>query len=613
MVHKIVINFLTVLLLSVQGYGQIMLSVDTTRGATPTDGGGPTPPDCDLTTKLFSYWDFEEGTGTTAEDELNRNDFTLYNTPTWVTGVAGNYAIDFNESQNEYASLGAIDTYQFDLDDSSYTVNFWLKSTDPENSSGNTTADPLSYVTGNGSNISEPFRFLYIVGSDDWDFGVSTYTGSSTYNSTLTTTTTIDDGNWHMITLIHKAPADSLFLYVDAILNASALRNGNTEAYLPGSNQQFDLSDPAFSNRHYHGSVDELGIWTEPLTQAQINRLWNGGIGRTYFTLCDEPIDVADSLFVMFNMDNTNSYYETIRGQDRGSELSVTKAQPGIDRDATLYASGSYTHVAAPLAAAMNFDIDTEDFTLAFWYKASNTSQTHGLTGTDDTNPVATDGWYLDLGMSTDAFFVRWQLNEGAYSSGVDLTGTDPGFFNDTDWHYILMEVIAPDSVYVYYDNSLLFSDQITITSYEPGGLDNWGIGAARGLQDTKGYIDQYAMWTRRLTQAERDQLYREGAGLPYVLWGGTPARQWDVVNRAATSGNNLTQACATTVGTDVLYWERTGGRPSVANSQIVYTNAALTTPFNGAKKRWKVTYNGVAEAWQIDTDGSMMGVETCP
>jgi len=76
---------------------------------------------------LVAYWDFDEGSGTTAADfSSNDNDGTLVNTPTWVaghTGDADDYALEFDQDTTDGVSVP--DHSSLDLG-SSFTIAAWV-------------------------------------------------------------------------------------------------------------------------------------------------------------------------------------------------------------------------------------------------------------------------------------------------------------------------------------------------------------------------------------------------------------------------------------------------------------------------------------------------------
>ena len=76
---------------------------------------------------LVAYWDFNEGSGTTAADfSSNDNDGTLVGSPTWVAGQsggAGDSALEFDEGTTDGVQVS--DHPSLDLG-SSFTVGAWV-------------------------------------------------------------------------------------------------------------------------------------------------------------------------------------------------------------------------------------------------------------------------------------------------------------------------------------------------------------------------------------------------------------------------------------------------------------------------------------------------------
>ena len=76
---------------------------------------------------LVAYWDFNEGSGTTAADfSSNDNDGTLFGTPTWVAGQsgdAGDFALEFDQGTTDGVTV--LDDPSLDLG-SSFTIGAWV-------------------------------------------------------------------------------------------------------------------------------------------------------------------------------------------------------------------------------------------------------------------------------------------------------------------------------------------------------------------------------------------------------------------------------------------------------------------------------------------------------
>jgi hypothetical protein len=118
------------------------------------------------TTGLVGYWNFDEGSGTTAADSSgNGNNGTLTNGPTWTAGKVGSGALSF-DGTNNYVNAGSNSS----LDDiqnqggSGMTVAFWI----------NPASNSTKYIIGKGldstntghwsvvkSNLTNPARIVF--------------------------------------------------------------------------------------------------------------------------------------------------------------------------------------------------------------------------------------------------------------------------------------------------------------------------------------------------------------------------------------------------------------------------------------------------------------------
>ncbi len=69
--------------------------------------------------------------------------------------------------------------------------------------------------------------------------------------------------------------------------------------------------------------------------------------------------------------------------------------------------------------------------------------------------------------------------------------------------------------------------------------------------------------------------------------------------------------ACLITSYVTTLY--RSPNDPTPSINDIVYTNQALTTTLNGASQWWRTTWDGGNTALQIDSNGVIIGITSCP
>ncbi|MCD4817984.1 MAG: LamG domain-containing protein [Candidatus Cloacimonetes bacterium] len=83
------------------------------------------------------------------------------------------------------------------------------------------------------------------------------------------------DGNWHLFSLVFDG--SYLYLYLDAVLldteqipENEYVYSSNFDLYIGLSNVHHHALGHPFRDRYYDGLLDDMGVWSEPLTQEQI-------------------------------------------------------------------------------------------------------------------------------------------------------------------------------------------------------------------------------------------------------------------------------------------------------------------------------------------------------
>ena len=164
---------------------------------------------------------------------------------------AGNYACQFSGIQG-YIDCGATG---FDIS-GPITVMAWVKV----------------------NRFDKPWQAILTKGDSSWrlhrsgnsrNLGFGT-TGLS--NVDETGTRILDDGQWHHVAAVYDGSTKSL--YVDSVLDKAEAVTGtlalNTYSVLIGENAQATV-------RFFNGTIDEVAIFTNALTAAQIQQIFNAG------------------------------------------------------------------------------------------------------------------------------------------------------------------------------------------------------------------------------------------------------------------------------------------------------------------------------------------------
>jgi hypothetical protein len=211
---------------------------------------------------LIGWWRFD---GDFSDSSGLGNDGVPEGDPTFVEGYFGD-ALDLDGSD-----FVVIDAVADDFAGTDITLSAWVKTND----SG---ADWFSCNTGSRGNQVR----LAIEGGK---FGFDTDTEHAL------STTTISDGEWHLLTFVRSG--DIGYTYVDGVMeNSYEPATNNTSDFVPTDlwsiGQEWDSGGPS---GHLTGLVDDARIYDHALTEAEILVVMEGGGGGYPKALSPDPGD----------------------------------------------------------------------------------------------------------------------------------------------------------------------------------------------------------------------------------------------------------------------------------------------------------------------------------
>jgi uncharacterized repeat protein (TIGR02543 family) len=224
-----------------------------------------------ISSGLFSYWNFDEGSGNIAQDiSGNGNTLNLNNNPNWIDGKI-NKAISFNgvDQYGSVASLNLSNTNQV-------SISFWgILSTDSRSVVYELTPNYNQFTTGLAMFINDTPTCnlgqvsLVVKGDDGYNI--------KCYN--LPT-----DRVWHHYVAIYDKSSNSaneVNLYIDNVLQAPSSQPYYADNTNNFSNSPFYLMSREGIYRYTNGSIDDLRIYNRLLSASDINSLYSLGSGTT--------------------------------------------------------------------------------------------------------------------------------------------------------------------------------------------------------------------------------------------------------------------------------------------------------------------------------------------
>jgi hypothetical protein len=394
-------------------------------------------------------------------DAVGNNHLTLSGTAALVAG--GKIGNAFSFDGDGYASVNAQIYPQ-----SGGTVSLWFMSRDPQPESANV-------ITGsyNGSDGRTPTFFLDN-GDLRWEFGNVYYQPSLTH---------VTPGQWYHVAMTY-----------DSDLNVKVYLNG----VLAGQGQSTSAEDlpamlaigayglaPSGATEFFNGLVDEVKVYTRPLSGAEIQATYNGQ-------------DVTTGLLSWFRGDF--SAKDCLVPGSCTLQNGVS-AMPGVYAQAFKF-DGIDDQVLVPESAALS--AINAGMSIKTWIKTTDASAAPRIAA--KVTPSSSGGF--DLHLATG----KLQMTVADAQSQVSAISINS--VNDGKWHYVA-GVYDGNALSLYIDGVLesQTSGSITIRSNNGQPLT---VGAWQGSFPYVGLIDELEIYDRALSGAE----INDGYG-PVSKWSG--------------------------------------------------------------------------------------------
>lgn len=218
-----------------------------------------------ILTNIVSAWKFNESSGNAA-DSAGSNTLTNNNTCTYSAGQLSN-AVNTASASSQY--LDITDAAQTGLDIlGDLSIAFWAKWTD---------FTGQDFIIGKDS-IAATLR-SYIVSSTSTVMLLDLSSDGST-STEKNDSHSISTGVWTHIVCTYNAAGGTAYFFINGVrgtqMTGFPTSIANTAA--PFSISTFGLGLGNFFN----GSIDMAAIWSRELVQADVDILYNGGVGREY-------------------------------------------------------------------------------------------------------------------------------------------------------------------------------------------------------------------------------------------------------------------------------------------------------------------------------------------
>jgi hypothetical protein len=224
-----------------------------------------------LTDNVVAAWEFNESSGNAADATGGGKTLTANNSPTFVSGLAGNCA-DLEQSVSAQYFYRTSDTSLKIAGDLSVSV--WVNA---ESLGGDAYGRGIAcYITANINAEGDWCIFLDDTGKITFE---EMATGG-TWDAHRGDTTALSTGTWYHIVARRSSGTETIRINNtnQSLTNSLGTAGWGTVEFRVG--QQYEsTSDGSWA---FDGKIDMLAIWTRAISDAEVTTLYNSGAGLPY-------------------------------------------------------------------------------------------------------------------------------------------------------------------------------------------------------------------------------------------------------------------------------------------------------------------------------------------
>jgi len=226
-----------------------------------------------LLSTLQWYWDLSAADASIVDQHNGLSLSKVGTTTTSSTGGPdGGPCIDFGAAAGKYRNASVAKTVSYD---DGYTVNIWVRPTG--------TSASTSFVCVHRANPPIVAGGLY------WQIQTRQVATSSDRLQTLDSVPAFRTGSatqgavntWQMMTLRDTGTTTEYYrngVLVGSSSDSLGARSTSAAPFALGG----EWNDTILDSTAFRGQLAMAGVWNEPLSQSNITRLYNGGMGRRY-------------------------------------------------------------------------------------------------------------------------------------------------------------------------------------------------------------------------------------------------------------------------------------------------------------------------------------------
>lgn len=295
------------------------------------------------------------------------------------------------------------------------------------------------------------------------------------------------DGEWHYVVITGDRD-QAISLYVDGNLSASNTDFADIADVTLDTGMNYVLGAGSTGKYQHKGLYDELKIYDQALSAEQIEQL-SAEYDRR-MTLDEDLelyLDFEDESFT----DLTGKH--TVTAQGTAASVEGNKGQAFSTKD------GGYLQIDD------SFSLNTQDFTVSFWYKADESVNGAVLFGNKDGSSGYHQGFFM---CNWDGLYANY--GDGSKRYDTSSYSRDQVIM-DGGWHLVTVTADRDGALSLYRDGQLSAANASAsaLNEYDLDSEFLYTIGAGtKGTQLQSGSFDEFQVYSRALSAEEVQGLF---------------------------------------------------------------------------------------------------------
>ena len=333
---------------------------------------------------------------------------------------------------------------------------------------------------------------------------------ATTNGTGQTTNRVLTYGNWYHILMTYNSNsgASAPLIYINGESIAVTEDTESAGSVTTDNGQHLYIGNRSNGERTFDGTITEVSLWDEILTQAEVNELYNDGKAFDAFTHSNRTALICyvrnNGLATWSDLSsNSNNAVPTNLTETMliTAGADATRDSQGFLMNRQRTTNSLNTNEEAYTTVEINHTFGTADFSYGFWFKLEDTENGY-LVGVQSMGNSTGVGLTIDVGdgkIRSRPFGVTAVYTSAAYDDG--------------EWHYAHHNIDRSANAILYIDGATaVLTQSISGVTGNVLSTNSWNIGAESGTGNfLAGEIDDLIVYTDILTTTEITRNYNAG------------------------------------------------------------------------------------------------------